>query len=77
LELCTTAIQFISAIYLSGKDDSKAVLWDFKVSDGRKSEQWARIKVLSNWDMEGFGTFNYGHDHRESDRGWVKKLDTT
>ncbi|MDG1279638.1 MAG: glycoside hydrolase family 2 TIM barrel-domain containing protein [Algoriphagus sp.] len=61
-------------IYLSGKDHSKAVLWDFKVSDGRNSGQWTRIKVPSNWEMEGFGTLNYGHDHRESDRVLGKEV---
>jgi len=55
-------------VYLSGKDVATAINWDFKVSDGQNSQVWSKIKVPSNWEMEGFGNFNYGHDHREPDR---------
>jgi hypothetical protein len=61
-------------IYLSGQDYDRAVIWDFKVSAGRNSSEWSKIKVPSNWEMEGFGTFNYGHDHREADRILGKEI---
>jgi hypothetical protein len=61
-------------IYLSGQDYDRAVIWDFKVSAGRNSGEWSKIKVPSNWEMEGFGTFNYGHDHREADRILGKEI---
>ena len=61
-------------VYLSGKDISSPVIWDFKVSEGQNSQVWSKIKVPSNWEMEGFGTLNYGHDHREADRVLGKEI---
>ncbi|TCD05923.1 glycoside hydrolase family 2 [Pedobacter frigidisoli] len=52
--------------YLSGTDKDHTVLWDFYCSDGRKSGEWTKIKVPSNWEMQGFGTYNYGHDKVKS-----------
>lgn len=54
-------------VYLSGKDAASSVYWDFKISDGRKKDEWTKILVPSNWEMQGFGTFNYGHDHKNSE----------
>lgn len=54
--------------YLSGKDAATAVEWDFMVDDGRRAGEWSRIPVPSNWELHGFGTYNYGHDHRNPDR---------
>ena len=36
--------------------------WDFFCTDGRNSGEWAKIPVPSNWELQGFGTYNYGHD---------------
>jgi beta-galactosidase/beta-glucuronidase len=47
--------------YLSGTGPENAKLWDFKVSEGRKSGEWHRIPVPSNWEQEGFGAYDYGH----------------
>ncbi|PSL07372.1 beta galactosidase small subunit [Cecembia rubra] len=55
-------------IYLSGKDVSTAVDWDFMVDGGRRAGEWAKIPVPSNWELHGFGTYNYGHDHNNKDR---------
>ncbi|MDF7825917.1 glycoside hydrolase family 2 TIM barrel-domain containing protein [Pontiellaceae bacterium B12227] len=49
-------------IYLSGKGPSDAVEWDFFCSKGRKSGEWTKIPVPSNWEQQGFGNYNYGHD---------------
>ncbi len=49
-------------IYLSGKGPSDAVEWDFLCSAGRRSGEWAKIPVPSNWEQQGFGNYNYGHD---------------
>lgn len=51
--------------YLSGKGKDDAVLWDFKVSEGAKSGQWDKLPVPSNWELHGFGTYNYGFDKKE------------
>ncbi|WP_017446622.1 glycoside hydrolase family 2 [Gayadomonas joobiniege] len=49
-------------VYLSGKGTSDAINWQFKCSDGRKCGQWHDIPVPSNWEQQGFGHYNYGHD---------------
>ena len=48
--------------YLSGTDSEHTVEWDFYCTDGRNSGQWKKIAVPSNWELQGFGTYNYGHD---------------
>jgi hypothetical protein len=55
-------------IYLSGKDAADPVDWEFMVSDGRKAEFWGTLPVPSNWELHGFGTYNYGHDHKNAER---------
>ena len=47
---------------LSGRDAANTVEWDFLCSDGRNSGEWTKIPVPSNWELQGFGTYNYGHD---------------
>lgn len=53
--------------YLSGQGSDDAVEWDFFCTKGQKSGQWDKIKVPSCWEMEGYGTFNYGHDKPKAD----------
>jgi hypothetical protein len=48
--------------YLSGTDKDHTVLWDFYCSEGRKSGNWTKIPVPSQWETHGFGNYNYGHD---------------
>lgn len=48
-------------IYLSGKGPSDAVEWDFHCSSGRRSGEWTKIPVPSNWEQHGFGGYDYGH----------------
>ncbi|MBE9586207.1 glycoside hydrolase family 2 [Mucilaginibacter sp. JRF] len=48
--------------YLSGTDKDHTVLWDFYCTEGRKSGQWTKIPVPSQWENQGFGNYNYGHD---------------
>jgi len=48
--------------YLSGTDKDHTVNWDFYCSEGRKSGQWYKIPVPSQWETHGFGNYNYGHD---------------
>ncbi|MES2808385.1 MAG: glycoside hydrolase family 2 TIM barrel-domain containing protein [Bacteroidota bacterium] len=48
--------------YLSGTDKDNAVQWDFFCTDGRLSQKWTKIAVPSNWELQGFGTYNYGGD---------------
>lgn len=36
------------------------VEWDFMVSDGNNSGKWSKIGVPSCWELQGFGTYQYG-----------------
>ena len=53
--------------YLSGVDAAHTVEWDFFCTDGRNSGEWTKIQVPSNWELQGFGTYNYGHDWRNKE----------
>ena len=46
--------------YLSGHGCDDMVEWDFKCSDGRRSGEWTKIGVPSCWELQGFGTYQYG-----------------
>lgn len=48
--------------YLSGTDKDHTVQWDFFCTGGRKSGVWTKIAVPSDWELQGFGDYNYGHD---------------
>jgi len=53
--------------YLSGIDSKRTVDWDFYCTDGRNSGTWGKIAVPSNWELQGFGTYNYGHDWKNKE----------
>ena len=46
--------------YLSGTGSDDTIQWDFKCTDGRNSGQWTKIGVPSCWELQGFGTYQYG-----------------
>lgn len=54
-------------VFLSGKDAANTVEWDFFCTNGRNSGEWTKIEVPSNWELQGFGTYNYGHDWSNKD----------
>ncbi|MDP9080220.1 MAG: glycoside hydrolase family 2 [Bacteroidota bacterium] len=59
--------------YLSGTDKDHTVQWDFYCTGGRKSSEWTKIAVPSNWELQGFGTYNYGHDkNKGNEQGQYK-----
>jgi hypothetical protein len=49
-------------VYLSGQGPATAVPWEFFCTKGRQSGVWTNIAVPSNWELQGFGNYNYGHD---------------
>jgi hypothetical protein len=59
--------QSTELVYLSGTDAAHTVSWDFKCTDGNNSGNWTKIDVPSNWELQGFGTYNYGHDWKNKD----------
>jgi hypothetical protein len=59
--------------YLSGIDKDHTANWDFYCTKGRKSGQWTTIPVPSNWEFQGFGGYNYGHDKDKHDEEGLYK----
>ena len=53
--------------YLSGHGKDDPVAWEFYCSGGRNSGQWTTIGVPSNWELQGFGSYNYGNDKKKAD----------
>jgi beta-galactosidase/beta-glucuronidase len=53
-------------LYLSGKGKDVPVQWEFYCTDGRNSGRWTTIGVPLNWELQGFGTYNYGHDKNKA-----------
>ena len=46
--------------YLSGHGCDDMVEWDFHCTDGRNAGKWTKIGVPSCWELQGFGTYQYG-----------------
>ena len=46
--------------YLSGTGCDDMVEWDFMCTDGANSGTWSKIGVPSCWELQGFGTYQYG-----------------
>ena len=58
--LLTCSAQKTERIYLSGHGCDDMVQWDFMCSDGQNAGKWTKIGVPSCWELQGFGTFQYG-----------------
>ncbi|HEY9197179.1 MAG TPA: glycoside hydrolase family 2 TIM barrel-domain containing protein, partial [Mucilaginibacter sp.] len=58
----TTRAQETKYQYLSGTDKDHTVDWGFYINTGQKSGSWNKIAVPSNWEQQGFGTYNYYKD---------------
>lgn len=52
-------------IYLSGRGYDDMVDWDFMCTGGRNAGLWTRIGVPSCWELQGFGTYQYGYDYNK------------
>ncbi len=52
-------------VYLTGTDKDHTVAWDFFCSKGHNSGKWTKIKVPSNWELQGFGQYSYGIQNRQ------------
>jgi hypothetical protein len=47
-------------LYLSGTDKDHTVNWEFFCTSGMNSGRWTTIPVPSNWELQGFGSYDYG-----------------
>ena len=59
LSLCAQQTQIQ---YLSGTGSDHTVNWQFYCTAGQNSGKWTTIPVPSNWELQGFGKYNYGLD---------------
>lgn len=46
--------------YLSGHGCNDMVDWDFYCTGGQNANKWTKIGVPSCWELQGFGTYQYG-----------------
>jgi hypothetical protein len=79
------AAQETEVLWLSGQGKDDPVPWEFFCTAGRNSGRWTTIGVPSNWELQGFGTYNYGHDKNKGNEqgkyrrefsvpeGWAQK----
>ena len=65
--------QVTEKMWLSGTGNDHTVDWSFYCTEGRQSGNWTKIPVPSNWELQGFGKYNYGLD-KDSVRGHEKGL---
>ncbi len=65
--------QSTQIVYLSGTDKDHTVKWDFLINTGQKSGSWNKIPVPSNWELQGFGTYNYFQDTKNPDEQGLYK----
>lgn len=71
------AAQETEVLWLSGQGKDDPVPWEFFCTAGRNSGQWTTIGVPSNWELQGFGTYNYGHDKdKGSEQGRYRRTFT-
>ncbi|MEJ5963119.1 glycoside hydrolase family 2 protein [Pedobacter immunditicola] len=57
---CVLQAQQTDKLYLSGTGNDDTVKWDFFSTAGMNSGKWSSIAVPSNWELQGFGQYNYG-----------------
>lgn len=60
--------------YLSGHGPADAVSWEFTVTGGRRAGEKTTIPVPSQWELQGFGTYNYGQEPNKSDEHGLYRL---
>ncbi|KQW42484.1 MULTISPECIES: glycoside hydrolase family 2 protein [unclassified Roseateles] len=61
-QLPAGAVPRTATLMLTGSGPDDAVAWDFTISGGRRAGEKARILVPSNWQQQGFGSYQYGYD---------------
>src|ERR1017187_5339413 len=46
--------------YLAGRGKDEQLKGEFMCDKGQKASKWAKIGVLSDWQLQGFGLYEYG-----------------
>ncbi|WP_069658792.1 glycoside hydrolase family 2 protein [Arcticibacter eurypsychrophilus] len=64
----TLQAQETQQLFLSGTGSDHTVNWQFYVTGGMQAGKWASIAVPSNWELQGFGKYDYGFS-KDSLRG--------
>lgn len=57
--------QQTETLYLSGTGLNNEKEWRFYCTDGMNRNKWSKIKVPSQWELQGFGTYTYGRWYKE------------
>lgn len=52
--------QQAQTLYLSGTGLGDTKTWQFRCSAGMNSGKWGEIEVPSQWELQGYGEYNYG-----------------
>jgi len=66
LLFCLAKAQQTEKLYLSGTGNDNTVNWEFFCTEGMNSGKWTSIPVPSNWELQGFGKYNYGFNKEEN-----------
>lgn len=70
---CSASAQKTEILYLSGIDKDNTVDWDFYCTYGNNSGMWSSIPVPSNWELQGFGSYNFGDVNvRADEKGFYR-----
>jgi len=64
--LVAQAVPASDILYLSGTGMDDTVDWEFNCSAGRNCGDWTTIPVPSNWELQGFGRYDYGRQDRKN-----------
>ncbi|RYG16239.1 MAG: glycoside hydrolase family 2 protein, partial [Chitinophagaceae bacterium] len=57
---CSVKAQQTRKLYLSGTGNDNTKNWDFFCTKGMNAGKWTTIPVPSNWELQGFGKYDYG-----------------
>jgi beta-galactosidase/beta-glucuronidase len=60
LLLFSVSAQQTETLYLSGTGLGDEKEWDFICSGGCNANKWSKIKVPSQWELQGYGEYTYG-----------------
>lgn len=60
LFVLSVSAQQTETLYLSGTGLGNEKVWKFYCTEGSNSKKWNKIKVPSQWELQGFGEYTYG-----------------